>query len=238
MQNLHHAAINSALSHDWKKAILLNEDILDTENNNLDALSRLAYAYTKLGKTLKAKKLYKQILELDPYNLIVQKNLDRLKLMPKSKRDVVDYRNIPQISPRIFIEEPGKTKTINLTNLAPYNILSRIHIGDTVYLNPKKHTIEVRDENKNYIGALPDDISYRLNVYIKDGNIYHICVKNFQKKCVTIFLREIKRGKKMRSQPTFLPQKDLSSLSGKKPMKSNSSLDEDNQDEESEESEE
>lgn len=209
MQNLHYSAINSALSHDWHKAVILNEGILESDKDNLDALSRLAYAFTKLGKILKAKKLYQKILELDPYSLIAQKNLDRLKQLPKYKiSPASEFLSAPSISPRIFIEEPGKTKAINLTNLAPYDILIRQHIGDTVYLYPKKHDIEVRTNNKTYIGALPDDISYRLIKFIKEGNVYHVCIKNIQKKCVSIFLREIKRGKKMLNQPTFLPLRE------------------------------
>ena len=109
-----------------------------------------------------------------------------------------------QLSPNLFIEEPGKTKTIILTNIAPVNVLSQLSIGDTVVLTAKKHSIEVRDINKTYIGALPDDLAFRLLRFLKGGNSYHVCIKNTAKNNVTVFIRETKRGKRIGSRPTFL----------------------------------
>ena len=197
MPNLQQNAINCALTHDWKEAIENNKAILEVNSTDIDALKRLAYAYTKLSKIEKAKKIYRQILNLDKYNLIAQKNLEKIKSLPitfKENSAISIATNL--ISPGQFIEEPGKTKVVILTNCAPLSILSRLHIGDTVYLHPKKHTVEIRGFDKTYIGAIPDDISYRLLMFIKAGNEYDVCIKNIHSKGISVFIKEIKRDPK------------------------------------------
>ncbi len=205
MPNLQQNAINCALTHDWKQAVETNKTLLEANSEDIDALKRLAYAFTKLGKIEKAKKIYRQILNLDQYNHIAQKNLEKIKSLPKSfKEDYINSITPNQISPGQFIEEPGKTKVVILTNIAPFSTLSKMHIGDSVQLHPKKHTVEIRSFNKIYIGAIPDDVSYRLLKFIQAGNEYHVCIKNIHSKGISVFIKEIKRGKKLMSQPTFM----------------------------------
>src|SRR3989338_5169940 len=68
-------AINAALFNNWKEAIKYNEEILDKNPKDLDALNRLAYAHLQLGKLKEAKKLFKRVITLDSYNQIAKKNL-------------------------------------------------------------------------------------------------------------------------------------------------------------------
>ncbi|MBI3955372.1 tetratricopeptide repeat protein [Candidatus Gottesmanbacteria bacterium] len=205
MPNLQQNAINCALTHDWKQAVDNNKALLEINSDDIDALKRLAYAYTKLGKIEKAKKIYRQILNIDKYNHIAQKNLEKIKSLPKSfKENSLVSIVSSQITPGQFIEEPGKTKIVILTNTAPFSVLSKLHIGDTVYFHPKKHTVEIRSSNNTYIGALPDDISFRLLKFIQAGNDYYVFIKNIHSKGVSIFIKEIKRGKKLINQPTFM----------------------------------
>lgn len=206
MDNDQHSAIQAALSQDWNKAIEINILILENSKNCLEALSRLAYAYTQIGEINKAKDIYKKILSLDRYNLIAKKNLIKINNLPKcfSNKSIKNKDISNFLSPGQFIEEPGRTKTIFLINIAPVDVISKLHIGDLVKLNAKKYTVEVRDENNNYLGALPDDISFRMVRFLKAGNQYKVCIKNIQKNSLVVFIREIKRGKKFLSQPTFL----------------------------------
>lgn len=91
-----------------------------------------------------------------------------------------------------------------MTHPAPKNTICRLRIAMTVNLYPKKHSIDVRSESKTYLGALPDDIAFRLLRFLKAGNTYHACIKNICKNSISIFVREISRGKKFRNQPTFM----------------------------------
>lgn len=204
MRDLAQIAINATLSCDWEKAISTNKEILLQKSDDINALSRLAYAYIQIGKTGKAKSLYRKILSIDPYNIIAQKNIEKINCLKKRGKNQAGSKNKTNaLSPNLFIEEPGKTKAVILTNIAPASVLSNIYIGDPVILCSKKHSIEVRNSHKIYLGALPDDIAFRLLRLMRGGNAYEAHIKNVTKNNITIFIREIKRGKRFLSQPSF-----------------------------------
>lgn len=205
MDNQTQTAIKASLCCEWDKAIELNKQILETNSNDINTLNRLAYAYIQTGEIEKAKKIYRKILSIDRYNHIAKKNLDKISSLPKTikARDKKQNHSSP-LSPGLFIEEPGITKTLSLIHLAPCSVLSRLNVGDPLNLNPKKHTVEVRKEDKTYVGVLPDDISFRLIRFLKAGNIYLVLVKNVTKNCLTVFIREEKRGKRFHNQPSFI----------------------------------
>lgn len=204
MSDLCQQAIEEALLNNWEKAISINEEIVKNNKNDVEALNRLAYAYTQTGNIEKAKKIYRTTLLVDNYNFIAQKNLNKITSLPKKISFAKNQSKLSPLSPCIFIEEPGRTKTIQLTHLAPKNIIYKLRIGDTIFLCPKKHSIELRDGSKTYLGTLPDDIAFKLLRFLKAGNIYYACIKNIQKNCVSVFIREQKRGKRFINQPTFL----------------------------------
>lgn len=188
----------------WDEALKLNHDLLTKNPEDVDALNRTAYAYLQTGKIKEAKKYYKKVISIDTYNQIAKKNL--LKISNYKKPAINADSETPPLRPEYFIEEPGKTKSILLINTAPFSTLSNLPIGKEVALSPKKHTIEIRDGNKMYIGALPDDISFRLNRCLKAGNEYAVFIKNVTKNAVSVFVRELKRGAKFKNQPSFIPQ--------------------------------
>ncbi|MBI4066956.1 tetratricopeptide repeat protein [Candidatus Gottesmanbacteria bacterium] len=196
-------AINAALLNNWKEAVKLNKDLLDKNPQDTEALNRLAYAHLQLGKLKEAKRFYKKVISIDNYNQIAKKNLLRLSSFKKAN---IELKTVSPLHPSFFLEEPGKTKTISLINIAPFSRLSQVTIGTEVFLHPKKHTVEIREKDKTYLGALPDDISYRLIRCLKAGNIYSVFIKNISKNQLTIFVKEISRGFKFRNQPSFIPQ--------------------------------
>ena len=218
MQSRIQEAIGAALSGDWQTAAKINEELLKEIPSDIDALSRLAFAYIQLRKFDRAKTLYRKILSLDQYNSIAQKNLDKLQSLPAKYKET-RIAQAKTVTPNLFIEEPGKTRSVILKNVAPISVLSKLHICDTVELIPKRHSIEVRDNDKTYVGALPDDITFRLLRFIKAGNQYHVCIKNIAKNSVTVFIRELKRGKRFAMQPTFPPNNREFSLSLPKELK-------------------
>ena len=232
MQNITQKAIELALAQKWNEAISINEEILNNNEKDIEAFNGMAYAYVKTGKIDKAKKTYRKIITLDRYNYIAQKNLEKISSITKSDKRENSTSKKNSLSPTQFLEEPGKTKTLNLINIAPASTLAKIDIGDEVYLYPKKYSIEVRTEAKTYLGALADDISFRLLKFLKAGNEYRICIKNIQKKMVTIFIREVNRGKKYALQHTFMTTSHEWSTSTSKEIKKTLKIeDEDSQEE-------
>lgn len=199
-------AIKSALSQDWKKAIACNLTLLESKPDDIEALNRLAYAYLKRGYIEKAKTIYKKVLKLDKYNSIATKNF---KWLSNLTRADIHRQEVTASSPNIFLEEPGKTKIVTLVNPAPNKILCNLTTAQKVYLMSKKHAIEVRDNHDTYIGALPDDLSYRLLKFISAGNHYDVYVKNISNNSITVFIRELKRGKKFHHLPSFVMLQSL-----------------------------
>ncbi len=197
------AAITAALASHWQEAVKINEKILTSANNDVEALNRLARARVCLGETTKAQKTYKKVLEIDPYNIIALKNMEKLgKTNGISKTNGAANINLSQV----FLYEPGKTKLVNLLNLAPPTILASLNCGDQVKLNPKNHSISIISENGTYLGAFPDDFAHRLLSLISGGNQYEVYVKSATLKTLTVLIRETERSVKFANQPSFQSQ--------------------------------
>jgi hypothetical protein len=189
-------AIQTALTGDWDTAINLNRLILAEDPNDIDTLNRLAYAFLSIGNVKDAKDLYEKVLTLDMKNPIALRNLKRLT-EPQSKRLTVTINNI-------FIEEPGKTKIIELTNIADKKIITVLRSGEKLNLRIKRSKIFVLDTENQYIGMFPDDMSQRLIKFINAGNQYDSYVRTVDSNRVCIFIREIKRVKRFKNQPSFI----------------------------------
>lgn len=200
-EELERQAIEAALSSRWQGAVELNQEILKSSPEDVDALNRLGYALFKLGKIKEARRCFRKVLKIDRYNPVASKNLKRLKKIKK----IEPQKETAQVSPSLFLEEPGKTKMVLLVKIAPQKALSSLSIGQPVVLHPKRYSIEVRTEDKTYLGAVPDDLSFHLIRLIKNGYKYQGLVKNVKENFLSIFLREIKRGAKLKGQPSFTP---------------------------------
>ena len=202
-------AIRFALTRNWKDAIRANTKILKINSKDIDAWNRLGFAHLQCGAFAEAKKSFQKALKIDPYNQIAQKNIDRLDHI--KQKDVGDLGMTG--SPLVFIEEPGKTKIVQAINTAPASILSRLIAGQHVHLKPKRNCIEIRTESDIYLGAMPDDLSFKLGKLIEAGNQYTVFVKSVGKKALTVFVREIARGKRFEHQPSFIAQTQYSTVS-------------------------
>lgn len=206
-------AIDAALSSDWQEAAKINQKILTITQDDVEALNRLARAQTCAGSIDKAQKTYKKVLELDPYNIIAKKNFEKIAKLPPTKAISANghssettngYTNGHSTNlASIFLCEPGKTKTINLLNLASPSILATLNCGQKVAIIPKKHSIVISDESNSYLGALPDDISHKLLFYITGGNKYEAYIKFATTKSLAIFIKEIERSARFANQPSF-----------------------------------
>lgn len=193
-------AIASALAQNWKEAIQTNTIILKTNKNDIEALLRLAFAYVRIGKITLAKQTYEKVISLDRYNHIAHKNLKKIGSVKKKQLQGVATQTI---SPLMFLEEPGRTKFVDCIHLAAPNVLSALSAGQEVVLKPRNHCVEVRSTDAAYLGALPDDISFKLIKFFSGGNTYSAVIKSIQKNALRILIRETGRGKRFTDQPSF-----------------------------------
>lgn len=193
-------AINAALAQLWDQAIRINTSLLKKNIDNINTLNRLGFAYLQLGQILTAKKTFQKVIKLDEYNQIAIKNVKKLSLVRQK-----DLKKLPlsQRSPMMFLEEPGKTKIVECVNTAPLQALACACPGEEVVLKTKKHAVEVRTSNDIYLGALPDDIAFRLIKFIGGGNTYGVHIKSVKKNSLVLFIRELVRGKRFTHQPSF-----------------------------------
>lgn len=210
MTQLKSQAIQTALHGDWNNAILLNRQILDENPSDIDTMNRLAFAYISIGDTTQAKEIYSKVLEMDARNPIATKNLNRLSNFTDGTQQTP--QQAPIVMNNIFIEEPGKTKVIELLNIADKKIVASLNCGEHLSLIIKRSKIFVNDDSKQYIGMLPDDISRRLIEFIEGGNEYAAYVKIATPSKVVVFIRETKRVAKFENQQSFT-QSDKSKLS-------------------------
>lgn len=232
--NLSDQAIRAALDCRWEDALKLNRQILKLDSQNIDALARSAKAYIELGKSNLAKKYYTEVLNYDPYNPIALKNLKIIKAFKSNGKPHINGGGEFRLSASLFLQEPGKTKIVNLLNICEPQKLSSTFCGMKVEMIVKNRKLIVVDSDGGYLGVLPDDICHHLLRLLKGGNKYSLLIKSIRVNGLAVLIREIYRSKRFKNQPSFLERgghipsgEIISSLDGK-----------DDEDQDSEEAEE
>jgi len=210
-------AIKTALHGDWHTATKINKALINNNPRDIEALNRLAFAFTITGKIKQAKSTYKKVLQIDPLNPIALKNIKRITgtSLPANKKNTtisipVNYA---------FIEETGKTKIVELINIAPSKVIATLAVGQMLDIYIKRSKIFLKEQNKQYIGVLPDDIGKRLIKFVRGGNKYGAYVKSANSHSVVVFIKEQLRKTKFRDQPSFLQTLGNSLMFEKKSVK-------------------
>lgn len=203
MPDLASQAISAALDSRWEEAVKINSQILKAEEKNVDCLNRLGRACLELGQARRATAIFRQILKLDRYNPIAQRNLVRAQQTKTTSKPVIKPTSAAKNISLDFLEEPGKTKLVGLVNLAPSSVLLKQKQADMVLLTPKRRTIIITNQEDQYLGALPDDLGHRLSFLIKGGNQYCAWTKAVSGKSLMIFIKEILRAKRFAQSPSF-----------------------------------
>ncbi len=209
---LHKQAINAAITCNWQTAIDLNQKILEVESQNTEVLNRLAKAFFEMGSYSQAKKLYTQVLEIDPYNTIAQKNLKKAASLKKDGINTASQSMA--LSPAMFLEEPGVTTLVNLVKIAEPQKLLKLSPGTVVNLVSKKRGVSVTDSRDVYLGAFPDDSAFHLLKLLKGGNKYTSIIKSIRPPSgLTVLIRETYRSKKFKNQASFLDESRIVAFS-------------------------
>ncbi len=199
-------AVKYALENNWDAACKENLKLLEETPNDVDTLNRMAHALVKLGKYKKAKDYYQIVLKNDKTNPIALKNLKRLETLPKSSLALLSQKNsaVDMNFQDIFIEEAGKTKTVELKNISDKKTLSLLQPGDMVSLAVKRSKVFVQMMDKTYIGMLPDNVGMRMIAFINGGNEYSVNIKAVGEHSITVFIREMKKMARFKNQPSFI----------------------------------
>ncbi|OGK31617.1 hypothetical protein A3B02_01815 [Candidatus Roizmanbacteria bacterium RIFCSPLOWO2_01_FULL_42_14] len=218
IQNLHDQAVDAALQHSWEKAIALNRTILDLSPQSIDAFLALGFAYLQLGNLKDAKEYYRLALRIDPSNIIAKNNIEKINILSKKgERIEKPGKRSVLLSPDLFMTVKGKTRTVTLINLGQADVLAQLQVGEIVLLQVRKRRLEVRNHMSEYIGCLPDDISKRLIFFLEAKSEYETIIKEATKHSVEVFIKERKKGAKVRNFISFPDniQDDMKRIIGK-----------------------
>ena len=201
-------AIGLAMQGRWREAVVANEDIIASFPGDVDAYNRLGRAHIELGEYALAKEAYAKAMELDPYNIIARKNLQRLSYL----EEVVGVADdSDHVEPQHFIEETGKTGVVALYRLAPLAVLAKMAAGDRVYLKVDGAGLNVENGHGEYVGQVEPKHGQRLIKLIGGGNRYSAAVVSVNEERVTVIIREIYQDPSQAGQLSF-PPKGVDSL--------------------------
>jgi tetratricopeptide (TPR) repeat protein len=193
-------AIQSALIGKWENALEMNRLILLEEANNIDAMNRCAKAYFELGDMENAIFYCMKVLEIDPLNSIANKSITRYKTVKNCNGTKSQEK---QITHRIFLEEPGRTKIVTLLNLGETDYIYSLTCGDKARLLVGKHRVNITNPDGKYIGRFPDDLASRLIQLIGQGSEYQVYIKSVEANSVKVIIRESKNTNNEMREPSF-----------------------------------
>ena len=199
---LEQLAVDAAIANNWESAVELNKKIIAQDKQNVGAHLRLGFALLQSSQIDQAAKVYRAALRLQPRNQLATENLERIEILSK-KSTTGKKAEKKNLDPNLFLEIPGKTKTVQLTNLGQKIHLAELSIGQQVELKNKKRRLEVRTLSSNYIGALPDDISKRLIFFLDSDSEYLTHIKEASLSRILVFIKEISKGKKVQNYISF-----------------------------------
>lgn len=202
IEQLENQAVNAAVNFDWKLAIDINKRLIKLDKKNLAAFLRLGFASIQLQKFDEAIKYYRKALKIQPNNNVAKENLERAKVL-QFKKPKKNKKTIIYLDPNLFLEIPGKTKSVSLVNLGQKNILALLSVGQEVFLKFKKRKVEVRTKDNEYMGSLPDDLSRRLLVFLKAKSKYRVYIKEANLSRITVFICEERKGQKVQQYLSF-----------------------------------
>ncbi|OGK26179.1 hypothetical protein A2954_04295 [Candidatus Roizmanbacteria bacterium RIFCSPLOWO2_01_FULL_37_12] len=202
IEQLENQAINAAVHFNWPLAVELNEKIIKLDKRNLEAYLRLGFASSQYQKFTDAINFYKKALKIQPNSNIAKENIERLKVL-QSRNTKKSKKTPGYLDPNLFLETPGKTKSVALVNIGQKNIIAQLTVGQQIDLKFKKRKVEIRTKENEYIGTLPDDLSRRLLVFLKAKSKYSVFIKEAGLSKVIVFIREEIKGKKVQQYLSF-----------------------------------
>jgi tetratricopeptide (TPR) repeat protein len=196
-------AVALAMQGRWREAIAANKSLLENFPNDVDAYNRLGRAYMELGEYAQAKEAYARAQELDPYNSIARKNLDRLAHLEEAAGSADTSH---KVEPHLFIEETGKAGVVRLHHLAPQKVLAKMVSGDMLLLKKDSTRLIVESDRGEYIGQVEPRHSQRLIKLMEGGNKYAATFINSSAEVATIIIREIYQDPSQAGKFSFPPR--------------------------------
>lgn len=197
-------AIALAMQGQWQEAVAANKSLLESFPDDVDAGNRLGKAYLELGEYSLAREAYEKVIEIDPYNTIARKNLERLSHLDETSASV--GRGVHKVVPQQFIGEVGKAGVINLYQLAPPEILAKTVVGDEGNLRIDGSNLLVENSRREYLGQVEPKYGQRLLRLMEGGNRYTATIISSATGAVKVMIREVYQHPSQAGQLSFPPR--------------------------------
>ena len=181
-------AVALAMEGRWLEAVAANKSLLESFPNDADAYNRLGRAYMELGEYSQAKEAYERAMELDPYNIIAKKNLNRLSYLGEAV--VSSEGDFHKVEPQQFIKEVGKAGVVKLYRLGPPAILAKTVAGGRVNLKIDGPNLMVENSWGEYLGQVEPKHGQRLIKLMEGGNKYTATIVSSTEDKITTIIRE------------------------------------------------
>ena len=180
-------AIQLALDSRWQEALTVNRQLVERHGPDEDTYNRLGKALSELGEHQEALDSYTQALELNPLNIIAQKNRRRLEMVLSAGERIGGSTGAIDVD--LFTEEPGKSALTVLTATGR-DVSVAVNPGDAVDLERKANTLMAHTTRGVSLGQVDTKIARRLVPLIAAGNRYSAAVARVDGERIEIMIRE------------------------------------------------
>jgi tetratricopeptide (TPR) repeat protein len=181
-------AIQGALDSRWADALAVNESLIERHGADEDTYNRMGKALTELGRLDEALEAYSSALQLNPLNLIAQKNVRKLSLLRESKETLAGAKHAIDVD--AFSEEPGKS-ALTVLNPPSEAVTVAVAPGDAVELQPDGTALAARTSRGIALGEVEPKLARRLLPLIQTGNRYKAAVTRVEDGKIEIIVREV-----------------------------------------------
>jgi hypothetical protein len=182
-------AITLAMQGRWREAVVANKSLIENFPNDVNAYNRLGRAYMELGDYSQAREAYSRAVELDPYNTIAAKNLERLSRLGEAMVGL--QADSDRVEPQQFVEETGKAGVVNLYRLGTHEVLAKMVAGDRAFLKIDGSSLVVENARGEYLGQVEPRHEQRLIRLMAGGNRYTAAIISAAEGMVTVIIREV-----------------------------------------------
>jgi tetratricopeptide (TPR) repeat protein len=195
-------AIAAALESRWADAVAVNDALLERHGPDEETYNRLGKARSELGNLEDALNAYESSLQLNPLNLIAQKQVRRIGALLQARARPAAASGAIDVD--LFAEEPGKSAR---TTLAPPRGGAAVGVaitpGDTVELIAAGNQLLAETSRGVALGAVESKLSHRLRPLMETGNRYSAAVSRVEDERIELIVREIHQAPENSRKSSF-----------------------------------
>lgn len=180
-------AIQAALESRWQDAVAINRALVERHGGVEETFNRIGKALTELGEHQAALDAYSQALQINPENVIAQKNVRKLRLLLESRERIAGAKGAIDVD--LFAEEPGKS-ALTVLNPPKSGVVIVVAPGEVVELHLQDGGLQAQTIAGVVLGDVDSKIARRLVPLISTGNRYTAVVARVEESQIEIIIRE------------------------------------------------